>query len=66
MSKPGDWRTVETTHLPDLQPQRRKIVGRRLDQGFGDGWKHSHDVVQQKKNDENVPRHPADRPVVGD
>ena len=25
-----------------------KIVGRRLDQGFGDGWKHSHDVLQQK------------------
>ena len=48
MSKPGDWRTVETTHLPDLQPRRRKIVGRRLDQGFGDSWKHSHDVVQQK------------------
>ena len=25
-----------------------KIVGRRLDQGFGDSWKHYHDVVQQK------------------
>ena len=58
-----------STHPLYWQPRRREIVWEKAGPSIGGGWKHSHDVVQQKsqrKHDENIPRHPADRSGVGD
>ena len=37
-----------TTHPLYWQPRRREIVWEKVGPSIGGGWKHSHDVVQQK------------------